>query len=121
VRRREHVGGAGDVVGVVEDGNVVREPLGGVRGQMVDNVRGETGEYVVELIGDRRLNEGGSRGNVLAKPSGEVVQYEDRVTRAQQTLGDVRADESRAPGDDRFHVRNVVMTIRRFDSIFRGL
>ena len=50
---------------------------------------------------------------MLASDAGdEVVDADDLVAACQEALAEVRADEARAAGDDRSHVRSLLMVSR---------
>ena len=75
----------------------------GLRGEVVDGLRPDVGEQVVERLPDVALDELCARGDVLALAGRERVDHDDLVALDDQRVDDVGSDEAGAAGDDRSH------------------
>jgi hypothetical protein len=97
-RRVDEVDAADDVVRVVEALDEVAEPLGRVRGQVVDALEPVLAEQPLDEpdVRDGALDEGAARVDVLLEPAAQVVQHDDLVAGSGQLSGEVGADEATA-------------------------
>jgi hypothetical protein len=57
----------------------------------------------VAQVALHHLGLAGRAVQVLAPSRREVVEHADLTARGQEPVGDVRADETRAPGDENLH------------------
>ncbi len=91
----------------VEVGARDRHAHVGLRGQVQAGLRAGLAEDLLDGlpvadVGDDQL---GARIDVLRLAVGEIVEDDDLVAAGDKRVDDVRADEARAPCDDRPHVR----------------
>jgi hypothetical protein len=113
-RRREHealhlvphrlvdqVDAPDQVVGVVEAADEVRQPLGGVGGEVVDVVELVLGEEAGEqrVVGDAPFHEQCPFRDLVTEAAAQVVEDHDLVTQPEALLRDVGSDE---PGTARY-------------------
>src|SRR5581483_5753601 len=74
----------------------------GLRGEVEDELGPRVVEHRVGVADVRDVQGRGARDALAAAPR-EVVEHVDLVPSGEERVGDVRADEPRAPGDDRPH------------------
>ena len=95
-------GRAEEVVGVVEAADERAEPLGGIRGEVVDVVELVLAEEARDEhgVGDRAVVEVDAVGDVVEVATGEVVEADDGVAHREQFVGDVGSDKPGDAGDE---------------------
>lgn len=108
----EHIGGADDVIHVVENGNVVGQPLGGVGSKVVHGIGANGLKQVIEAILNRTPFEANSRRDVLDKRTGQVIDNYNLVSLRDKYLGHVRPDESCPSCDNCTHYTITFRTVR---------